>query len=570
MPRPPLAARGPPGNKQHRFMCNRLFQRLVCICLAAFCGLLAGCEKEVPYGMIELCFERMSGNAKVAVEDLTSEWVEGDPVRVNGTSTKVVYIGGTPYLDSPAQDVNRAVYPASLTTDALTSDQVSLTLPPTYNYAVGNDGRQLLETPLAARSSGSEPMEFKHLTAALCFHVVNETDAPLIIDEITATSDRYQLCGQISVNLADIESVGPNASSDNRSVTMAFPNDFTLGASEDVYVMLPILPVGNDNHFTIRLKCHNSSGDSWKFERTQGGGASDEVDRSISRNELAYAALRLSTSGEAPLSSTPLFTSDGTNRYKIQTPKEFSLMVQAIKKGWSNYRNCTFTLTNNLDMKGFTINPIYGYSISDNGSINFNGKTISNLTIESELIGSNYQCGLFYYAIQGDVNGLTLDNLSLKHTGADGSKNLYMGAICSQIPNNLASSISCSTNIKISSVDITTTPSTLYFGAFFGFIPGKASTSIVKIDLSGSCVDVNADISSSEKLYVGSLIGYKANGTSPYFNQCSITGEINVQTSGTYTLGSYIGENKGGVWISNKGSTNNVTFTLNGSPVTVN
>lgn len=106
-------------------MCNRLFQRLVCICLAAFCGLLAGCEKEVPYGMIELCFEHMSGNAKVAVEDLTSEWVEGDPVRVNGTSTKVVYIGGTPYLDAPAQDVNRAVYPASLTTDALASDIVS-------------------------------------------------------------------------------------------------------------------------------------------------------------------------------------------------------------------------------------------------------------------------------------------------------------------------------------------------------------------------------------------------------------------------------------------------------------
>ena len=77
----------------------------------------------------------------------------------------------------------------------------------------------------------------------------------------------------LTTNLADIESVGPNASSDNRSVTMAFPNDLTLGASEDVYVMLPILPVGNDNHFTIRLKCHNSSGDSWKFERTQGGGA---------------------------------------------------------------------------------------------------------------------------------------------------------------------------------------------------------------------------------------------------------------------------------------------------------
>lgn len=568
MPRPPLAAGGPPGNKQHRFMCNRLFQRLVCICLAAFCGLLAGCEKEVPYGMIELCFEHMSGNAKVAVEDLTSEWVEGDPVRVNGTSTKVVYIGGTPYLDAPAQDVNHAVYPASLTTDALTSDQVSLTLPPTYNYAVGNDGRQLLETPLAARSSGSEPMEFKHLTAALCFHVVNETDAPLIIDEITATSDRYQLCGQISVNLADIESLGPNASSDNRSVTMAFPNDFTLGASEDVYVMLPILPVGNDNHFTIRLKCHNSSGDSWKFERTQGGGASDEVDRSISRNELAYAALRLSTSGEAPLSSTPLFTSDGTNRYKIQTPKEFSLMVQAIKKGWSNYRNCTFTLTNNLDMKGFSINPIYGYSISDNGSINFNGKTISNLTIESELIGSNYQCGLFYYAIRGDVNGLTLDNLSLKHTGADGSKALYMGGICSYI-NSLGSSIGFNANIDICNVAFTTTPpNSLCFGAFFGYVPSKSG---VSVNLSSSTVELHADIASSNFLNAGALIGYIAGSTSSIFNNCSVTGEINAQFSGSTGnahLKPYIGKYNGTP--ATTGSSNEVTFTLNGSPITVN
>ena len=243
-------------------------------------------------------------------------------------------------------------------------------------------------------------------------------------------------------------------------------------------------------------------------------------------------------------------------------------MVQAIKKGWSNYRNCTFTLTNNLDMKGFTINPIYGYSISDNGSINFNGKTISNLTIESELIGNNYQCGLFYYAIRGDVNGLTLDNLSLKHTGADGSKALYMGGICSYI-NSLGSNIDFNANIDISNVAFTTTPpNSLCFGAFFGYVPGKSG---VSVNLSSSTVELHADIASSNFLNAGALIGHIAGSTSSIFKNCSVTGEINAQFSGSTGnahLKPYIGKYNGTP--ATTGSSNEVTFTLNGSPVTVN
>ena len=102
---------------------------------------------------------------------------------------------------SPAA-VNRAFYPASL--KVLSTNGDNATAASVYHYRTQRPA-QLLELPMAARSSNSNPMEFMHLTGALCVMVKSTAAVPLTLQSVTLESDRYRLSGLLRRNFTSAE-----------------------------------------------------------------------------------------------------------------------------------------------------------------------------------------------------------------------------------------------------------------------------------------------------------------------------------------------------------------------------
>lgn len=540
---------------------------IVSFCFSAICLLFASCEKTTDRGLIELAFESYSGSTKVAVEHCEASWVERETIRINGTEAGVEYVGGVPMLRVPSQPINRAVYPTSLTDASLTDDEVTLTFPSTYHYRVDNTlGRQLLEAPLAARTMDGDALEFKHLTAALSVAITNsEASKPLSLESITVTSDAYQLCGSRTIHLDNIGSIAAATSNTaaERTVELLFDQFCDLPAGEKAYFMIPILPVGTDNHFTVTIVYHYQ-GTRYTYTRVQG---TSEADRSIARNELAYAPVSLAAATGSNTTSSSLFTRQA-GKNQVFTPQDFVLMVQALNEGWGNYRSETFSIAEDLDMAGHAIKPIRGDLFTN--LIEFNGKTISNLTIESEVISSQYRCGLFYDKLRGDVDGLCLDNLVLRHTSTESGGTLCVGGLCSNARGAITIN-NCTVNIASVQME-GFSPAQIQFGALIGRSERDVSSSAPppQINVQNSTISVNADITCTGALFAGGIIGVKSSSSSStigniYTTGSSIGGTIRITHPETSSrnIGKYIGKLSGNGYIGT--CSNTLEFYLNGT-----
>ena len=119
--------------------------------------LAAGCRKDSTIDGMLIVSEGMRGDSKAIVDDLTLNWVAGESVRINGENMNIVVNGeNKAYLENvPTSNVYRALYPATLNSSAsLDNDNVTVTIPDTYTYNA-NDGKQVLEVPMAARSTAT-------------------------------------------------------------------------------------------------------------------------------------------------------------------------------------------------------------------------------------------------------------------------------------------------------------------------------------------------------------------------------------------------------------------------------
>jgi hypothetical protein len=85
----------------------------------------------------------------------------------------------------------------------------------------------------------------------------------------------------------------------------------------------------------------------------------------------------------------------------------------------STYWSKHFILKDDLDLSDLDVNPIGSIAMSFTGSLNGNGKTISNVKI---LEGTTYYIGLF-----GRTNGATIENLNLSNVEVVGG--MYVGGL---------------------------------------------------------------------------------------------------------------------------------------------
>lgn len=495
--------------------------------------LLAACQKEKP-SWLEITLEAYNNNHKVVVDGATATWDASETIRINsGTADIVRQDNGHTYIAADAIGAPiRALYPASLTGDALGSNSQTIDLPAVYHYR-SSGGHQVLDLPMAAYSASIDgPLHFMHLTGALYFTVTNTTGGQLTLDSLVVVSDSYSLSGSRSIDFAALGATGPVAAATaaDRRVALVFDREaLVLDANASCTLMVPVAPVGDGNHFSVRATGHRQ-GTRYTFAHTQTDGGT------LVRNQLGYAAMSIA--------STPtyrLFSGQGTEAkpYLVNSTYEWQLMAEAFSQNWENpingtkYNEAYYTLTADIDLGGASVDPIAKYTT---GTFDGGNHRVGNLTVGSTTTASVNYSGLFV-EIGGSatVKNLVVDGITLRHS-TGGSYELYMGGLAATVK---AATI---TNCHVRNIALQLSGNgDLYYGA----IAGQATVTPT-IDHCSAMGSTAIDHPSSQ-LYYGGIVGIvkvtTGNSTTAKITACQANHDPqSIGGNGTKTVGGIVGQ----------------------------
>lgn len=267
--------------------------------MAAVAMVFAGCQKENKG--IRLFAEGFNGDSKLAVTGRTSSWLEDDQVNINGAVYDITLDGNSAYVENVPTDANGyvAFYPTRLRDN---DEATNLTFPSVFYYSTVSSEQQKIDAPMYAEASGENvsSLYFKHLGAALNLHInVTNPNYPhdpdaVNIRKIEIYSDSYRLNGSINVDYTngnltvDPVPYEPEDDQDPKAIVSILPkNDdhFTITFSADIQI--PVLPVGANNKFTIRVYGYQANEEPVIFNETQNIGGS------LARGQMAYVNVEL-------------------------------------------------------------------------------------------------------------------------------------------------------------------------------------------------------------------------------------------------------------------------------------
>ncbi len=261
----------------------------------------AACQKENSNVLI-IEAEGMHSGTKMAIDGNHTYWAAGDEVYISGAdhtgNTYTVNISdGQATVDVSGNSSLRTplygVYPAANYVSH-SGTVYTVEVPYSYDYATCTDGgttRQNLQTPMVAYTESGNKMQFKHLTAAVTVEITNHYGFAVNVSDISVESDNYNICGNVEVDMASPISVAPVPESGDNLVTMDFsvtPLKIDQGATAQVQI--PVLPVGDNNHFTISVTV-KKDGDpniTKTFTKTQAG---SQAHYALGRAEMGYAPM---------------------------------------------------------------------------------------------------------------------------------------------------------------------------------------------------------------------------------------------------------------------------------------
>lgn len=459
-------------------------------------------DEPVP-NRIEIFTEQFSNSRKMTVVHQQVHWVDGDRIYISGTEAELSVSDGHVYAnDVAATSPIRALFPTGLTTSAPTSDEVQITLPAEYHYRkTGN--LQKLDMPMAAYATGTDAVQFKHLTGALCLMITNSDNSqPLTIDRITITSDRYQLSGSRLVNFQSLTTNNNTVETStvaDRSVSLMFdlePVVLPTNSTDTTFVVVPIPAVGGSNRFTVEVSTYdNPIGSHYVYRRqqTQGG--------ALDRNQLGYIPVTMKTVSDTAdyIKRKPLFTGGGSETYPylINSLSDFLLFVRAVDTNINtntfNKRNRCFALTHDIDCEGLVLaNPINFKGIFDG-----RGHNLSNLGVKGRNTNGNYYCSLFDDI--KEVKNLTINNLTLKLDNGNYT-NLYGGCFQSKVDTIIIR------NCHINNLAVNTNGEVTTTYTFFGNFVGHATNATIDSCTFSGFINDSIPIGSSSICY-GGIIG---------------------------------------------------------------
>lgn len=394
------------------------------IIFAAGMLLLAGCQKDDLQGRGErmmLNLEAFGSGSKTVLgdDDRSLQWLSGDQVRINGVDYTVSTSGDEAYVsDVPEASSYKALFPASMAEGhSMSGTTVTATLPRQYEYRT-EGGLQVLDAPLAAVGDGSAGLTFRHLTGALTVVIKNTTSNTLYIDSVVLSSAQ-QLCGNITVDFDNLTAVSPNTSPSNPEDTMVLLtvpyNTLSVAAGAEVKVQIPVLPVSDDNRFSVHVATRYQ-GTRYDFDRRQGA-----TSNALARNEMGYVPASIAISG-THISVRPLFEYQLNEDYgmsiEVNSPLDFMLLSDATNNDWSTPTGYSYIevfsvgFDGTIDMEGYTIRPLI--LNGKDGWLDIGGKNncqINNLTIEgSHLLFGDYPP---YIATWFWVRYITFNNLTI-------------------------------------------------------------------------------------------------------------------------------------------------------------
>ena len=556
---------------------------------------LVGCEKtedDTPDGMIEIFAESMNGGSKVILDGLDATWRSGDEIRINGSTATVARRGDRAYISnaSISEGTNRALYPAFLSTVNWGTDNPTITFPAYYHYRTDGAGHQVLDLPMAAYSTGSTPLQFKHLTGALYITVKNTSANPRTIQSVTVKSNTYALNGNMNVamNTTSLISARGDANAKYRCVTLVFDEVVNLATNASVQVIIPILPVGSDNKFTIEVKSYEEGQTtSYLSSKSQ----TSEADHSLARNQLGYAPMDIPV-GET---TTPVLTDNGAHMYEIRSATDFVKMTEAINNSWLP-NDAKYYLTCDLDMQGISVTTINNDAFV--GRIEGENHSISNLVINGIKDGNKAYCGLFKSLRPNAViQNITFNNLSLVNVNV-GTKTLYVGAIEAYYPNSSSSTMSISNcTVNIGSFSDGGATDNVFFGGLIGCLDdavpldiSSCHVSTPTLNISGKDIRLGGLIGQSNgssrlnientswsgigtttisctNVWAGGLVGQKSLGV--FISQnCTVSGRMVVTATGSQYIGSLIGfQNTSGSFNITGVNTSGFSASLNGNEI---
>lgn len=258
-----------------------------------------GCRKDNSIDGMYIVCEGMHSNSKGMVDGLTMNWVAGDSLRINNENKAIIVNSeGQAYIeDIVASDVYRAIYPSSLNSTAtLDNNNLTVTIPDTYLWTADGNGKQVLDVPMAARSTDGNRLYFKHLTAAITVEITNYYGFAVLVDSVVVMSSdagtQYQISGATSINLNNAE-MGISTNSNNptaaeKKVKVIFGDGahaLKINQGDTKKVQVPVLPVGDGNKFSISVTVHKDGNQAVNrtFSKTQATGGA------MGRAKLAYA-----------------------------------------------------------------------------------------------------------------------------------------------------------------------------------------------------------------------------------------------------------------------------------------
>ena len=464
------------------------------VALISFSALFGSCQKEQQeLTQLNLIAEGFKDNgAKLAVDGLTSSWVDGEQVRINdnGPLTISYTSGSNATVAGTFTTPIRAIYPAGISSSDLTAGTTTVTLPAEYQYAA-TGGLQSLQSPMAAYSASGDEVHFKHLTGALTVKVTNSLDKSIRLSSITVTSSKYQLSGEWNVDFTALEGTGTpveTATAADRSVTMRFDGgSFSIAASGEKSVQIPVPPVGDDHSFTVTVTYNTSDAtalttkQNYTLTKSQTGGTG----HALARAELGYVPLTAASSGAGI--TTDWLPKDASGYYLISQPFHLRV-VSANSSTATEFDNARYKLRSDL----YTSTVTDFVTIDKCQIFNGQGHTIYDLKIHND--GS--YCGMFKakdYVLS--VSNLTLSEPSLIISSAV----TYIGTLVS--------------TCEVMSVE-----------------PDKISNCTV----TSPTVVVGADLSGVTRR-MGGLIGYQSGSTSVDISNTAVTG-FKVQTVSAGTI----------------------------------
>ena len=168
--------------------------------------LLAGCKKEGGTVTLGAKIAQNIHNAKVYVDNVSPHWNAGDMVNINGAAYTIALVGGQGQVAGVTASDNgyRAIYPDDLVSDqaSLAGESVHLILPALQEYAVDENGHQIVAIPMGAYTSGNRlQLTFRCLCSVVRVSVSNELNQPLPLDSISIVASNHNLSGDATATV---------------------------------------------------------------------------------------------------------------------------------------------------------------------------------------------------------------------------------------------------------------------------------------------------------------------------------------------------------------------------------